>query len=79
MPEMDRVALAQQLVAERPNVRVLLTSGYTDVPQRLPFLRKSFRMHELLEKVRKVIDGPPPFAVDAVPDTTLVAEFVLPR
>jgi len=35
------------------------------VPQRLPFLRKSFRMHELLEKVREVIDGPPAFAVDA--------------
>ena len=35
--------------------------------QPLPFLRKPFRMHELLEQVRKVINGPPAFAVDAVP------------
>src|SRR5215472_15269277 len=39
MPEMDGVALAQQLVVELRNLRVLLISECTDVPQRLPLLR----------------------------------------
>jgi hypothetical protein len=57
VPELSGVALARQLVAERPNIRVLLMSGYTDVPYRLPILRNPFRINQLLDTVRSVIDG----------------------
>ena len=60
MPEMDGFELAQQITADRRDIRVLLMTGYTDVASRLPVLRKPFHMAELLDKVRKVIDGPSP-------------------
>jgi CheY-like chemotaxis protein len=63
MPEMDGVELAQQITAERRNIRVLLMTGYTDVACRLPVLRKPFHMAELLDKVQKVIDGPSPLQI----------------
>ena len=62
MPEMDGIELAEQLAAERPAIRVLLMTAYTDGTYLLPLLRKPFRMEELLKIVRDVIDGPP-FAI----------------
>jgi CheY-like chemotaxis protein len=63
MPEMDGLELAQQITADRRNIRVLLMTGYTDLASRLPVLRKPFHMAELLDKVRKVIDGPSPLQI----------------
>jgi DNA-binding NtrC family response regulator len=63
MPQMSGVRLAQQLITERETIRVLLMTGYTEAPCQLPLLRKPFRMNELLDKVRKVIDGPPAFEI----------------
>ncbi len=58
------IELAQQVVAERPHIRVLLTSGYAptafiskvgldEVP---PFLPKPYRHDELTAKIRDVLD-----------------------
>jgi DNA-binding NtrC family response regulator len=68
MPGMDGVALAQKLAAERPNLHILLITGYTDVRGRLPLIRKPFSMNQLLEKVRNVIKGSPGLAIDAGAD-----------
>jgi len=63
MPDMTGPALAQQVAAERRGIRVLLMTGYTDYGTNgLPLLKKPFGMRDLLERVRNVIDGPPPFA-----------------
>ena len=66
MPEVGGLTLAHQLVEERPNLRVLLMSGYTSTPSRLPLLRKPFRLTQLLEQVSSVIAGPPPDPADVL-------------
>ena len=68
MPEMDGLTLAQSILAERPQIRILLMSGYTNTSTRLPLLRKPFSMHELLERVAKVIGGPPLLPSDVLLD-----------
>jgi signal transduction histidine kinase len=72
MPEMDGARLAECLAAERPCLRTLYMSGYTDRPvaeqgQRHPgsvLLRKPFTPDGLLRKVREVLDAPPPSGPD---------------
>jgi len=64
MPEMDGLELARQITAERGSIRVLLMTAHTDAESPLPILMKPFRMHELLDRVRQVLDGPPPFEGD---------------
>jgi two-component system cell cycle sensor histidine kinase/response regulator CckA len=64
MPHMGGPELAQRLRAERPDLRVLLMSGYTDragdveaqLGARTAFLSKPFASSELLRKVREVLD-----------------------
>jgi len=66
MPEMSGKALASYLVAERPDLRTLFVSGYTDDDvirhgvenSRVAFLQKPFTMGALLAKVRDVVDAP---------------------
>jgi CheY-like chemotaxis protein len=65
MPNMKGAELAERLRHERPGLRILLMSGYTDGPvvQRLgrgpvAFLPKPFTSVELVEKVRQVLDAP---------------------
>ena len=60
MPRMGGLNLAQTVLAERPTIRVLLMSAYSDTPSGLPLLPKPFGMRELLERVAQVIAGPPP-------------------
>jgi len=69
MPEMDGFTLARQILAERPQIRILMMSGNTNVSTRLPLLRKPFSMHELLEQIAKVISGPPPLPIDLLMET----------
>jgi len=65
MPEMTGPALAEQIVAIRPDVCVLYMSGYTDnaVMQRtgldrtIPFIQKPFATEVLVRKVREVLDA----------------------
>jgi two-component system, cell cycle sensor histidine kinase and response regulator CckA len=58
--------LAQQLRTERPDVRVIYTSGYTDdaivqhgvLEPGLEFVQKPFTSEALLSKIREVLDAP---------------------
>lgn len=65
MPNMKGADLADRLRRARPDLRILLMSGYTDEPviQRLgrasvAFLPKPFTSVELVAKVRQVLDQP---------------------
>jgi CheY-like chemotaxis protein len=60
MPEMDGLTLAVQVLAERVDLRVLLMSGLSSVPSRLPFLKKPFYAAQLLAQVANTINNPPP-------------------
>jgi len=66
MPGSGDVSLYEELAAERPSLRVLYMSGYADdtMVQRgwlsadAPYLPKPFTAHELVQKVREVLDHP---------------------
>jgi two-component system cell cycle sensor histidine kinase/response regulator CckA len=68
MPAIGGQDLARQLLPMRPNLRVLFASGYTDdalVQQGVlqpgaDLIQKPFSREALLQKVRAVLDGPPP-------------------
>jgi len=55
MPEMDAFELADRVVRELPDVRVLYTSGYTDAGAEGPFIQKPFTPAQLVEKVEAVL------------------------
>lgn len=64
MPRLDGISLVQELLKERPNIRVLVMSGKTSgelqaLPRTLPFLRKPFVASVFREKVRRVLSLPP--------------------
>jgi len=64
MPQMGGIELARRLGESRPDIKILLTSGYTDesiAPTvseqgKLPFLQKPFLPADLLCRVREVLD-----------------------
>jgi len=63
MPEMDGHKLYREIVRNRPGVKVLFISGYTDnliarygiFEQDVPFLQKPFTIRDLQKKVREVL------------------------
>jgi len=65
MPEMDGRTLAEQIVAERPGLRVLYMSGYTEHPAtrglepsaRDHFIEKPFTPAEIARAVRRALDA----------------------
>jgi CheY-like chemotaxis protein len=65
MPEMGGRELAQVLKRERPETRVLFTSGYPDsggmaldvAESGVPYLPKPYTPNELAQKVREVLDS----------------------
>jgi PAS domain S-box-containing protein len=65
LPDMNGVQLAKELTKERPEMRVIYMSGYTEEtveehgvePSRMPFLAKPFTMDLLLRMVREVLDS----------------------
>jgi CheY-like chemotaxis protein len=65
MPGLSGRALAERMVAERPGLRVLYMSGYTDdaiglhgvLEPGLHYLQKPFAPDALARKVREVLDG----------------------
>jgi two-component system cell cycle sensor histidine kinase/response regulator CckA len=65
MPMMGGPALVQQLVPERPELKVIYMSGYADdalgdrrvLDSGTPFLQKPFTLDTLVQKVRDVLDG----------------------
>ena len=66
MPGMNGREMARVLAAQRPQMRVLYMSGYTDaaiaqqgiLPPGTAFLSKPFTPNVLARKVREVLDGP---------------------
>jgi two-component system, cell cycle sensor histidine kinase and response regulator CckA len=65
MPGVSGRALADRVVADRPNVRVLMVSGHADEAiarygvdeSKAPLLHKPFGPHAVVTKVREVLDG----------------------
>ena len=65
MPEMNGPALAQRLIADRPELRVLFISGYADMATpidaenpNLGFLSKPFQASVLTARVREMLGRP---------------------
>ena len=65
MPGLTGSELAQRLTADRPEMKVLFMSGYTDdavilrgvLTKEMPFVQKPFTIAQLARKVREVLDG----------------------
>ena len=66
MPGLGGRVVAEKLLQERPELRVLYLSGYTDdalvregvLHDRVNFLQKPFSPVALAQKVREVLDSP---------------------
>jgi two-component system cell cycle sensor histidine kinase/response regulator CckA len=65
MPRMSGRELAMQMAAQRPGLKVLYVSGYTDdtvfrhgvLEGGMEFLQKPFNMTALTKKIREVLKG----------------------
>jgi len=65
LPGINGRALAEQLVSRRPGTKVLYISGYTDdavvrngvLQSDIAFLKKPFSRHDLVLKVREILDA----------------------
>jgi DNA-binding response OmpR family regulator len=60
MPKLDGIELRNQILQERPSIKVLLLSGQVDYPLRgVPFLHKPFRLEVLRKRVREMLGSRP--------------------
>ncbi len=59
MPGMDGITLARYVLAEHRHIRVLLMTAGRPERSSIPYVRKPFRMNELLERIAEVRCGPP--------------------
>src|SRR6185369_9166242 len=65
MPQMGGQQLAEELLATRPDLKVLFISGYTDssllressVGSSMTLLQKPFTPAQLVQKVRELVDS----------------------
>jgi DNA-binding response OmpR family regulator len=67
MPHIDGISAYREILAERPNIKVLFMSGgmsgKLELPPLLPFLQKPFEQGALSEKVDEILAVHPP-AID---------------
>jgi len=67
MPKLSGREVASRITAERPNVKVLFISGYTDdsifrhgvLEGGVAYLQKPFNLKAIAQKIREVLDGQP--------------------
>jgi PAS domain S-box-containing protein len=67
MPRLGGRELASRIAAQRPNVKVLFISGYTDdsifrhgvLEGGVAYLQKPFNLKAIAQKIREVLDGQP--------------------
>ena len=57
MPNLDGLGLCDQVLRERPAVKVLLMSASDGPVDGIPFLQKPFNLEELKQKVRQLLAG----------------------
>lgn len=59
MPNMDGIELRERILAERPEIKVLLMSAYAGKTQveGVPFLRKPFHLSVLKQRVRELFES----------------------
>jgi CheY-like chemotaxis protein len=65
MPGMSGRELANRILAQRPQAKILFTSGYTEnailhhgvLDQGISFINKPFKYNILVKKVREVLDA----------------------
>jgi CheY-like chemotaxis protein len=57
MPNLDGLGLCDQVLRERPSIKVLLMSASGDPVDGIPFLQEPFRLEELKQKVRQQLAG----------------------
>jgi len=57
MPNLDGLGLCEQILNERPSIKVLLMSGVAGSVDGLPFLEKPFKPQELQGMVRQLMAG----------------------
>ena len=55
MPHMTGFELAKQVVARKPQVKVVVMTGYSHGGGEYPVLRKPFRMADLFMRVRTAL------------------------
>lgn len=65
MSGMDGLELAEQLLKQRPGLRVLYMTGYLDLVAQgagglgaVPCIRKPFKQHALTEEIARVLEDP---------------------
>jgi CheY-like chemotaxis protein len=55
MPNLDGLGLCDQILRERPAIKVLLMSGTASAVEGVPFLQKPFKLPELTQKVQQLV------------------------
>jgi YesN/AraC family two-component response regulator len=68
--ELSGIDLARLVQRERPEIQVLLTTGYfdgEDTVEGLNLLYKPYRAADLAEKIRSLMEAPQPGNVDDMP------------
>jgi CheY-like chemotaxis protein len=55
MPNLDGLDLCDQVLRERPAIKVLLMSGSDGPVDGVPFLQKPFKLPELTQKVLQLL------------------------
>ena len=60
LPNLDGLGLCDQIRLDRPGIKLLLMSGNSGPADGTPFLQKPFRVEELKQKMRYLVDGMTP-------------------